>query len=66
MWYQFPGTWTYKCLVCWEPLVEEATKRPEDPMLKEWVEKLTAKWGTNASRWPKVGDFPALEERSLH
>eukprot|EP00974_Lingulodinium_polyedra_P103240 9996280-Lingulodinium_polyedra.AAC.1 len=23
MWYQFPGLWKYKCLVCWEPLLRE-------------------------------------------
>eukprot|EP00974_Lingulodinium_polyedra_P014899 1441980-Lingulodinium_polyedra.AAC.1 len=36
MWYQFPGTWTYKCLVCWGPLVNEAEKRPDGPMLQGW------------------------------
>eukprot|EP00974_Lingulodinium_polyedra_P097664 9467050-Lingulodinium_polyedra.AAC.1 len=55
MWYQFPGTWKYKCLARWEPLANEAEKRPDDPMLQGWVEKLTAKWGTDISRWPKVG-----------
>eukprot|EP00974_Lingulodinium_polyedra_P073918 7159455-Lingulodinium_polyedra.AAC.1 len=40
MWYQFPGLWKYKRLVCWGPLVQEAQKRPEEKMLNEWVENL--------------------------
>eukprot|EP00974_Lingulodinium_polyedra_P067231 6507680-Lingulodinium_polyedra.AAC.1 len=45
MWYQFPGKWRYMCQVVWEPLVMEVAKHPEDPLLQEWVNDLTTKWG---------------------
>eukprot|EP00974_Lingulodinium_polyedra_P103803 10047515-Lingulodinium_polyedra.AAC.1 len=55
MWYQFLGLWRYKCLVCWGPLVQEAQKRPEENMLKEWIENLVTEYGDDIKKWPKVG-----------
>eukprot|EP00974_Lingulodinium_polyedra_P065471 6330002-Lingulodinium_polyedra.AAC.1 len=55
MWYRFPGLWKYRCEVCWEPLLNEATKRPENAELNEWVAKLADRFGSDVSKWPKLG-----------
>eukprot|EP00974_Lingulodinium_polyedra_P114315 11067495-Lingulodinium_polyedra.AAC.1 len=39
----------------WEPLVEEAAKRPDDPVLQGWIRDLTTTWGSDIKRWPQVG-----------
>ena len=38
----------------WEPLVKEFEKKPDDPMLKKWVETMAQKYG-NLQSWPKLG-----------
>eukprot|EP00974_Lingulodinium_polyedra_P132774 11223089-Lingulodinium_polyedra.AAC.1 len=55
MWYRFPGLWKYKCPACWEPLVQEAQKKPEEKMPNEWVENLVKEYGDDIKQWPKVG-----------
>eukprot|EP00974_Lingulodinium_polyedra_P099365 9625353-Lingulodinium_polyedra.AAC.1 len=45
----------------WEPLLREAEKRPDDPILKEWIGNLVTKYGEDVKQWPKVGceaNFP--------
>ena len=55
MWYQpNPHRWKYKCRVMWEPLVREQEKNPADPMLRKWVDDMTATYG-EVEKWPQLG-----------
>ena len=55
MWYRFANTWKYRCQVCWEPLLEEAAKNPQNAELQEWVATLKDRHGDDVSTWPQIG-----------
>eukprot|EP00974_Lingulodinium_polyedra_P044522 4270684-Lingulodinium_polyedra.AAC.1 len=55
MWYRFPGLWKYKCLVCWEPLVHEAQKRPDEKILGGRAENLVSEYGDNIKKRSNLG-----------
>ena len=55
MWTQpDPTQWKFICKVNWNALVREHQQKPEDEVLKKWVDDMHKDYGEHA-KWPKIG-----------
>ncbi len=55
LWTQTPGKWKFYCRVDWNNLVSASVALEDGSPLKDWTQRMAARYGDDLEMWPKIG-----------